>query len=240
MTLTVALAVKDGMVFATDSRGTIGDPRGLTAQNDTIKKQYVLAKHTILQMSGANETGAMLIEEIQKWCNEQEHPTTTQIMYQTRKILVKRYDEWFPGMPPQPIQGVHALPRPQLNITIGGYDIEGKTSPIQRIYLLPSSMNFPPQLFNTNMCLTGIPQYAVYLLHRLFTPTMPLSSAIHLAAYVITETATQDGKVGGPLQIIQLDVEEGAKELNTEEIDNIIEDNKEIGTKLRELFLRWR
>jgi len=238
MTLTVALGVESGMVFATDSRGTIGDPRGITAQNDTIKKQYILSTHTVLQMSGANETGAMLIEEIQKWCEKQENPTTTDIMYQTRKILITRYNEWFAGMPPIPLQNVQVPPRPQLNITICGYDIKSNHNPVQRIYLLSSSMNFPPQLFNTNMCLTGIPQYAIYLLHRLFTPTMPLSSAVRLAAYVITETATQDGKVGGPLQIIQMDVKNGAKGLNTDEINNIMKENNKINTKLRNLFLR--
>ena len=115
MTLTVTLAVKDGMVFASDSRGTIGDPRVLTAQNDTIKKQYVLKDHTVLQMSGANETGAMIIEEIENWCKKQEICTTTNIMYESRKILVKRFDEWFPNMPPQPIQGLKAVSRPILN-----------------------------------------------------------------------------------------------------------------------------
>jgi len=38
MTLTVCIEGSDGMVLASDSRGTFGDPRGLTAQNDTIKK----------------------------------------------------------------------------------------------------------------------------------------------------------------------------------------------------------
>lgn len=236
MTLTVVLAVENGMVFACDSRGTIGDPRGLTAQNDTIKKQYILTDNTVLQMSGANETGAMLIEEIETWCKNKQNCKTTDVMHQARKILVNRYNEWFPEMPPQPISGMPAVPRPQLNVTISGYDIHKETPAIQRIYLLPSSMNFPPQLFNTNMCLTGIPQYAVYLLHRLFSRKMSLSNATHLAGYVITETSTQDGKVGGPLQIIQMTVKKRAKELSIKEIDEIIEANKDISVKLKDLF----
>ena len=35
MTLLVALRGKDGIVAAADSRGTFGDPRGVTAQNDS-------------------------------------------------------------------------------------------------------------------------------------------------------------------------------------------------------------
>lgn len=34
MTLLIALKGKDGLVMASDNRGTFGDPRGVTAQND--------------------------------------------------------------------------------------------------------------------------------------------------------------------------------------------------------------
>jgi len=91
MTLTVTLSVKDGIVFATDSRGTIGDPRGLTAQNDTIKKMYIVGKQTVLQMSGANETGAMIIEEIlQANISGQKITSTTELMKKARGILNSR------------------------------------------------------------------------------------------------------------------------------------------------------
>jgi len=38
MTLVTCFRGKDGVVLAADSRGTIGDPRGLTAINDTQQK----------------------------------------------------------------------------------------------------------------------------------------------------------------------------------------------------------
>lgn len=45
MTLTVCLKGKDGMVLASDSRGTFGDPRRVTAQNDNMKKLYAVSKY---------------------------------------------------------------------------------------------------------------------------------------------------------------------------------------------------
>ena len=236
MTLTVVLAVKDGMVFATDSRGTIGDPRGLTAQNDSITKQYMLTEKAVLQMSGQNETGTFLIEQIQEWCDSTGSCSTSEVMNKARDILIQKYNEWFPNMPPQPIQGLPAIARPHLNFTIGGYDIISGQEPLERIFLLSSGMNFPPQLFKTGMCMTGVPQYAIYLLHRLYSRDLSMSGATQLAAYVITETATQDGKVGGPLQIIQMEKVGKTKELNTDEINDVIERDKEVIQKLKDLF----
>jgi hypothetical protein len=45
MTLVVAIKARDGIVLAGDSRGTIGDPRGLTAINDTQQKVHHLGNH---------------------------------------------------------------------------------------------------------------------------------------------------------------------------------------------------
>lgn len=47
MTLTVCLQGKDAIVAASDSRGTFADPRGVTAQNDNIKKVYLVGNVAI-------------------------------------------------------------------------------------------------------------------------------------------------------------------------------------------------
>jgi 20S proteasome alpha/beta subunit len=236
MTLTVTLSVKDGMVFATDSRGTIGDPRGLTAQNDTMKKMYIIGKQTVLQMSGANETGAMIIDEImQSNSGIKATLSTTEIMKRTRGILNNRYTEWFKNMPIKPKPDSETPERPGLNITIAGFDTLNGTSK-HYIYLLSSGTNFAPQLCNTGMCLTGVPQYAIYLLHRLFSSEMSLENALSLAAYVITETATQDGKVGGPLRLMYLENNKDISELDQEKVRKIIAENEVRSTKLKKLF----
>lgn len=41
----VALQGKDGLVMAADSRGTVGDPRGLTAVNDSYAKIFKLSMY---------------------------------------------------------------------------------------------------------------------------------------------------------------------------------------------------
>jgi 20S proteasome alpha/beta subunit len=235
MTLTVALSVKDGMVFATDSRGTIGDPRGLTAQNDAIKKMYVVGKQTVLQMSGANETGSKIIDEILQTDNPQTLSSTTDVMDRTRRVLKNRYEEWFARMPIIPIQNSGIPQRPSLSFTIAGFDDQDYKS-MHRIYSLDSSFDFAPLLYNTGMGLTGVPQYAIYLLHRLFSQEMNIEDALALAAYVITETATQDGKVGGPLQLMSLKDGGSVVELTAEKILEIVNENMERSNKLKELF----
>ena len=235
MTLTVALSVKDGMVFATDSRGTLGDPRGLTAQNDTITKMYVVGKQTVLQMSGANEIGSKIIDEILQTDNPQTLSSTTEVMDRARNLLKNRYNEWFTNMPIIPIENSGIPARPNLNFTIAGFDTKDDNN-IHRIYSLSSGNDFAPLLFNTGMCLTGIPQYAIYLLHRLFSQEMNIEDAMALAAYVITETATQDGKVGGPLQLMSLKDGGSVVELTAEKILEIVNENTERSNKLKELF----
>jgi 20S proteasome alpha/beta subunit len=60
MTLILCLKGIDGMVLASDSRGTFGDPKGVTAQNDTQKKVYRLTKFSGMLIAGSGEIGAMV------------------------------------------------------------------------------------------------------------------------------------------------------------------------------------
>lgn len=66
MTLVVCFKGKDGLVLAADSRGTIGDPRGLTAINDSMIKLFQLSKFVGILIYGQAELGAQLILEIKK------------------------------------------------------------------------------------------------------------------------------------------------------------------------------
>ena len=73
-------------------------------------------------------------------------------------------------------------------------------------------MDFAPQLALGTM-LAGVPQYATYLLHRLYDRGMGLQSLKALAAYLISETASQDPKVGGPIKMAQITADAGYVEL---------------------------
>lgn len=234
MTLTIILSVNEGMVFATDSRGTIGDPRGITAQNDTIKKQFKLDERIVIQTSGANETGAIFIDEIQKWRAEcKTEPTVTETMLKLREILKSKYDDWYSKLPAFP--GRDQPQRPALNLTVSGYEKRGEKN-LERIYLLSSQTDFAPQLFNTGICITGIPLYAIYLTLRLYSRDMPLDGAKALASYVITETASQDGKVGGPIQMMVIRRNGNVTETDEDQLKEISNRNYNVNLKLKELF----
>ena len=59
MSLLVVLKGKDGLVLAADSRGTFGDPRGITAQNDNQKKAHILSPHVAVLAAGSAELGTL-------------------------------------------------------------------------------------------------------------------------------------------------------------------------------------
>ena len=62
MTLIAALEGQDGLVLAPDSRGTIGDPRALTAINDTHKKIFQLSEFCGIATSGSAELNNRFID----------------------------------------------------------------------------------------------------------------------------------------------------------------------------------
>jgi len=224
MTLVVCFQGKDGFVLAADSRGTIGDPRGLTAIRDTHVKLFQLSKYVGIVSYGAAELAAQLIEEIRKQLDPGDIYIDL-ILNKTREVLRGRYQDWFKVFP--------IGERPGVGFILGGYN-EDKT---MKTYYLSSGVDFAPQLA-TNVAMGGIPQYATYLVHRLFNPEMCRKHLIPLAVYVISETATQDPKVGGPIRVAEISMENGYIELEQSEIQKVMAHNEEQNKKLREFFFR--
>jgi len=234
MTLTVCLQGKDGLILASDSRGTFGDPRGVTAQNDTIKKVYLIKNVGVLSAGG--QQGNMIIEEVARIAESEKIENATKIMEKVREFSRNRFNEWFPGFPFLPIPGQNsAFCRPQLQLTIAGYDVE-KEIKIPRMYSMISNFDFSPNLHDFGFALGGVAQYAVYLLNRLYSVDMDIESLKHLAAYVVTETATQDGKVGGPVQIAVIIPQGQAYMLNKDEVDSIVAKNQKRSEGLKDMF----
>jgi hypothetical protein len=58
----------------------------------------------------------------------------------------------------------------------------------------------------------------------------------HLGAYVITETATQDGRVGGPVQMAVITPAGAPTMLNKVDVQSIITQNEDRSKRLNELF----
>lgn len=236
MTLTVCLQGKDGLVLVSDSRGTFGDPRGVTAQNDTIKKVYLVRNIGILQ--AGSQQGNMIIEEVARTTELQKIENVTEVMEKLREVARRRFNEWFSGFPFLPIPNQNsAFMRPSLQLTIGGYDIE-KEKITPRMYSMVSNFDFSPNLHDFGFALGGVAQYATYLLNRLYAVDMDIASLKHLAAYVVTETATQDGKVGGPVQMAVIIPKGNAYMVNKDEIDSIVAENQKRSKGLKDLFIR--
>lgn len=244
MSLILCLRGKDGMVLASDSRGTFGDPRGVTAQNDNQKKVYRLSKYVGCAVAGSGEIGARLVDELIETIRQRNVEGTNQVVGIVHEAVKKRYDEWFAKFNIQPVPGAQQPVRPDLVLILGGYDYEEQLSgkqpfPMtrrQRIYQMMALFDFAPMLHDYGFALNGIAQYALYLLNRLYVPDSPIARLLPLAAYVITETASQDGKVGGPVQITTIKPAVGCMELANSEIEKILDENKTRSEALRKSF----
>lgn len=245
MTLLIALKGNDGMVLAADSRGTFGDPRGVTAQNDSIRKAFILTSHVAAIQGGSAELGAMVLKQIQDTLAQQVATdgvaNVVQMVHQTAR---SSYDAWFPSLPQtvivNPQTGIQ-MGRPDLTFIIGGYEKDQKgdfTRPV--IYQLNSALNFAPMIHDYGFAVAGVPTYALYLLNRLYeADRKALEELAPLAVYAISETASQDGKVGGPIRVLIVSPT-GSKELSEAEVENIVKNNLTKTTALRDSFYSGR
>ncbi len=198
-----------------------------------MKKVYVI-ENIGIAVAGSSHSN-MLIEEVSQIVKEYKIINATYIMQKVREIGIARYDEWFEIFPLMPIPNQNpAFTRPQIELSIVGYDILNiETKP--RMYSLSSIYNFAPNLHNYGFMLMGVASYALYLLNRLYSNDMDMSSLKHLAAYVITETATQDGKVGGDIQMAEIKSKD-SKLIEKNELSTIIDNNKIKAEGLKSLF----
>jgi 20S proteasome alpha/beta subunit len=228
MTLIATLQGKDGMVLASDSRGTIGDPRGLTAINDDQIKLFELSRYCGIGVSGSSELAAKIVDELKGILSQGGQTYADEILVQMRTLVKKLYDDWFAKFP--------VAERPGLQLSLAGYHREPSGNLLPRTYLLASPADFAPMLFPNGNCLAGVVQYAVYLMHRFYHPEMTVDNLCRLAAYLIAETATQDPKVGGPIRIATITPNDGYKELELKKVDEIIALNNEQNEKLKQFF----
>jgi 20S proteasome alpha/beta subunit len=237
MTLLVGLRGHDGLVVAADSRGTFGDPRGLTAQNDSQKKLYITSKYSAVLLAGSGELGASLMEAVLKEIQGSEG--VTPIMEKTRLVLRQKYAEMFSGFAIQQLPGLTIPVRPDVQLLLAGYDLDPSGKPTeQRIFQLLSQLDFAPMLHNYGFGLVGVAQYALYLLNRLYENGSSIEHLKALAAYVISETASQDGKVGGKIRLATITPKDGAVELSELDIERIIVENSIRNSSLKDSFFK--
>lgn len=204
MTLLAALRGKDGFVLAADSRGTFGDPRGVTAQNDNQQKAHILSPHVAVLVAGSGELGTLVIDLVKQKLAVSKIDGATPVMETLRETARENFQQWFRSIPPVQapalVMSGQAPVRPDLAFMVAGFELDGTP----RLYTLISQLDFPPMLHDYGFALLGVAQYALYLLNRLYEPDRTVEELASLAVYVITETASQDGKVGGPVNAITI------------------------------------
>lgn len=239
MTLLVALRGTDGLVLACDSRGTFGDPRGVTAQNDSQQKAHVLSRYAAVLMAGSGDLGTTLVTEARQRIVKNEAVGVTSVMGVFRETARELYAEWFPHLEPDVPGGSDRLSRPDLYFILAGYDEDdGAGHTVPRIFHLPSGLDFPPFQADYGFGVGGVGQYAIYLLNRLYDAERTMEDLISLAVYVITETASQDGKVGGPVRVVTITPQDGCTTLPVERVAEMIEANEARQKALRDSFYR--
>lgn len=226
MSLAVALEGADGVVLAADSRGTIGDPRGLTAINDAQLKLFKLTTFVGLCTFGSAEIGAEVARTLQARIQESNlgSDRVDAVAESTRQHARLRYDDWF--------ERLDVANRPTLGLIVAGLQDDNKP----RSVLLLSQLDFAPQPATAGFMAGGVPQYATYLVHRFYDRDKGVTALAHLAEYLISETASQDPKVGGPIKIALITAEEGYEELTDEQVAEIHNRNQAQMRVLRESF----
>lgn len=212
MTLTIALQGLDCVVLGSDSRGTFGDG-GATAIIDVMVKSSILAPHVGVLMGGAGELGDALTTEFVDSSQGQVLDGATEVMKRFRAHLAQRWNEYFANVPFQN--------RPLCMFALGGLDPHDDAYEVPKIYTLASQFGFAPGLHRYGFACVGIPVYATYILNRRYDKTASAEALAGLVAFAIKETASQDQRVGGPIRVTMIKPE-GAKELNADEIEELL------------------
>ncbi len=97
--------------------------------------------------------------------------------------------------------------------------------------------DFSPMLHDYGFAVQGVAQYALYLLNRLYEPDRTVQELTALAVYTVTETASQDGKVGGPVNVITIKLgAEGCHALTPDVVQQVQAKNDSRSTALRDSF----
>jgi 20S proteasome alpha/beta subunit len=232
MSLLVCLLGTDGLVLATDSRGTFGDPRGVTAQNDLIKKLYLANERVGILVAGAGDLGSTVVSGFLAL------PGTaslgiTELTMTLHHYARAQFGQWFESFAIKPTAGDLRSVRPDLNFMVAGFELNHEP----KIYRMSSSLDFAPMLHNYGFGIDGVAQYALYLLNRLYDPESVIEDLQCLAAYVITETASQDGKVGGRVQMATITTQ-NSQILDLGAVEDIVLTNTGRSRALKTSFLK--
>ena len=150
MTLCIGMISRNSIVFASDSRATIGDPLGLVTANDTIKKTFRLTERCGLLMAGAGELGMTVLDLAIAKLYQRPGPdelSIDSIVKEICPVFVNEWSRWFGAAPPPG--------RPPLGLIVGGYTKTEKGFDSPKIYTLLSQLNFAPSTNSMGFAAAG-------------------------------------------------------------------------------------
>jgi 20S proteasome alpha/beta subunit len=229
MTLVVALQASDGIVLAGDNRGTFGDPRGFMAVSDVRKKIFKLSDYCGVGIAGPPDVASNLLKNLELQLESQNLVYADDVTLFLRDSFRARYNDWF--------QQFKIQERPLMGVVIAGYEKSFSGDElVPRIYTISSEQDYATMLCDQGFCLLGLPLFPTYLVNRLYDMTATKEHVISLAEYIISETGTQDPKVGGPIGIALITADDGYRELDESEVADVHQKNQEELHKFREHF----
>jgi 20S proteasome alpha/beta subunit len=233
MTLAIGIIANDGVALASDSRATIGDPRGPTMANDTVQKVFKITDFCGLAIAGEGGFAISIFDvflQSLKQKPDYNNLSIDEIVDLLRNTSITKYNEWFPHLKPQE--------RPFIAMVVCGYrNSAGVRLDTPLIFSLLSIMHFAPSTDTMGFAAGGIIPLATYLLNRLYTKNdINLKAAVELAAFCIRETASQDGKVGGELQLATFSKDKPFMVYNEKDIEIVKKRCEEFRKHLRNPF----
>ncbi len=223
------------MVLAADSRGIFEGEWEVNIQHDRERKVRILAPHAAALFGGSAELGQQIIHEVEKVMHDLGAiDGATAVMNIFRDTARTCFEDWFPNLPATSTPD--APNRPELAFVLAGYDLDevGRFTHA-RIYQLQSRFDFAPMQQDCGFATLGVLPYAMYLLNRLYDPGRTLDETTALAVFCVTETAREDGRVGGPVNVVTI-TPAGASELPRGDIEEVVRLNARRGQLLRDAF----
>ncbi len=221
MTLVTAVQGKDFVVVGTDSRGTFGHPNVAYSAYDTMQKLVVLTPHVAVLTYGVGEVGDNILQEVKRDKLQQQVEQIdgiSDVLRELQKYCLDKWNQWLKNVPFEA--------RPAIGYIVAGLDKNSESEySIPKIYSMNSMVGFMPGFHRYGWANGGIPIYAVYLYGRRYKSDMSLDELSGLAAYVISETASQDHRVGGPLKMAQI-LPKGCESLSEEQIKELLDKYK--------------
>ncbi len=189
MTLVLALAGTDGVVLAGDRRTAIEEEerRLLT---DTSRKIFQVSDHVGVALCGRGDLGVYLIEKLIREAREREIDGISSLFEFAPQFLIAAYDEV--------THRIQSGSKPPVGFIFAGLDRDAWGIYSQpRICSIYEWEGFQPLISTTGWDASGIVWIAEYLISRFYAPSMTVGQLCELASLAISETASEDSRVGG-------------------------------------------